>query len=128
VIFVIACVVAGVAIGVLSGLLGIGGGTLTVPFLVLVGGFAQQQAQATSLAAMFPAAIMGVITLKQRGVGDPRTALTLGCVGAAGSLGGSLAALALPGAVLRIVFAVFMAGVGLRLTREGLRMRAREHS
>ena len=44
----------GVAIGVLSGLLGIGGGIMLIPGLMLLFGFSQQEAQGTSLAAMVP--------------------------------------------------------------------------
>ena len=44
----------GVAIGVVSGLLGIGGGVLLIPGLVLLFGFSQVEAQGTSLAVMIP--------------------------------------------------------------------------
>src|SRR5262245_27323466 len=44
----------GVAIGVVSGLLGIGGGILLVPGLMLLFQFSQQEAQGTSLAALIP--------------------------------------------------------------------------
>ena len=45
-------VLIGVVGGFLSGLLGIGGGTAMVPLLVFLGGLAQREAHATSLAAM----------------------------------------------------------------------------
>ena len=44
----------GVAIGVVSGLLGIGGGVLLIPGLILLFGFSQPEAQGTSLAVMIP--------------------------------------------------------------------------
>ena len=44
----------GVAIGICSGLLGIGGGVLLVPGLILLFGFSQQEAQGTSLAVLVP--------------------------------------------------------------------------
>lgn len=44
----------GVAIGMVSGLLGIGGGILLIPGLMLLFGFSQQAAQGTSLAALIP--------------------------------------------------------------------------
>jgi uncharacterized protein len=44
----------GACIGVLSGMLGIGGGIILVPGLMLLFGFSQQEAQGTSLAALIP--------------------------------------------------------------------------
>ena len=44
----------GLAIGIISGMLGIGGGVLLIPGLILLLGFTQQEAQGTSLAAMVP--------------------------------------------------------------------------
>ncbi len=46
--------VFGIVIGLCSGLLGIGGGVLLVPGLVLLFGFSQQEAQGTSLAVLVP--------------------------------------------------------------------------
>ncbi|MBI3862315.1 MAG: sulfite exporter TauE/SafE family protein [Planctomycetia bacterium] len=46
--------VFGVAVGLLSGLLGIGGGIVLVPGLILLFGFTQPQAQGTSLAVLIP--------------------------------------------------------------------------
>lgn len=44
----------GMAIGIASGLLGIGGGVLLIPGLILLFGFSQTEAQGTSLAVMIP--------------------------------------------------------------------------
>jgi len=116
-----ALVAFGVAVGVGSGLLGVGGGTLIVPFLTLAVGLSQHAAQATSLLVILPTAIAGSLVLRRRGVGDLGLALRLGAVGAVGSILGALLALALPGSTLRLVFAVFIGLVGLRLASDGLR-------
>jgi uncharacterized membrane protein YfcA len=117
----VALVAFGVVVGVASGLLGVGGGTLVVPFLTLAVGFSQHEAEATSLLVILPTAIAGSLALRSRGVGDLGLALRFGVVGAAGSVLGALLALALPGGTLRLVFAVFVGLVGLRLARDGLR-------
>lgn len=52
----------GILVGLLSGLFGIGGGTLIVPALVLWLGMSQRKASGTSVAAILPTAIVGVIT------------------------------------------------------------------
>jgi uncharacterized membrane protein YfcA len=116
----------GVAVGVASGLLGVGGGTLVVPFLTLAIGLSQHSAEATSLLVILPTAVAGSLALRRRGVGDLGLALRFGVVGAVGSVLGALLALALSGGALRIVFAVFVGLVGLRLARDGLRGPMRE--
>jgi hypothetical protein len=111
----------GVVVGVASGLLGVGGGTLIVPFLTLAAGFSQHAAEATSLLVILPTAIVGSLALRRRGVGDLGLALRFGVVGAVASVLGALLALALPADTLRLVFAVFVGVVGLRLARDGIR-------
>jgi uncharacterized membrane protein YfcA len=111
----------GLAVGVASGLLGVGGGTLVVPFLTLAVGLSQHSAEATSLLVILPTAIAGSLVLRRRGVGDLGLALRFGVVGAVGSVLGALLALALPAGTLRVVFAVFVGLVGLRLAWDGIR-------
>jgi uncharacterized membrane protein YfcA len=111
----------GVVVGVASGLLGVGGGTLIVPFLTLAAGLSQHSAEATSLLVILPTAIVGSLVLRRRGVGDLGLALRFGVFGAIGSVLGALLALALPASTLRVVFAVFVGLVGLRLAWDGLR-------
>jgi uncharacterized membrane protein YfcA len=111
----------GVLTGVASGLLGVGGGTLLVPFLTLAVGLSQHAAEATSLLVILPTAIAGTLALRRRGVGSAGLAFRFGVVGSAGAVLGALLALALPAATLRLVFAAFVAVVGVRLLRDGLR-------
>ena len=117
----VALVAFGVVVGVMSGLLGVGGGTLVVPFLTLAVGLSQHAAEATSLLVILPTAIAGSLALRRRGVGDLGLALRFGVFGAVGSVLGALLALALPGSTLRLVFAVFVGIVGLKLASDGLR-------
>jgi uncharacterized protein len=117
----LALVAFGVAVGVTSGLLGVGGGTLVVPFLTLAVGLSQHAAEATSLLVILPTAVVGSLVLRRRGVGDLGLALRFGTVGAIGSVLGALLALALPASTLRLIFAVFVGLVGLRIALDGLR-------
>ncbi len=110
----------GAVTGVAAGVLGVGGGILMVPFLTLVAGMPQHAAQATSLLVVLPTAVVASVVLQRRGIGNLAVALRFGVVGAAGAAAGALLALALPGRSLRLVFAVFLALVGLRLVRDGL--------
>jgi uncharacterized membrane protein YfcA len=111
----------GLFTGVAAGLLGVGGGIMMVPFLLFVAGLSQHEAEATSLLVVLPTAIVASVVLRRRGVGSLGTALRFGVVGSIGGAGGALLALALPGSTLRLVFAVFLGVVGLRLVRDAAR-------
>lgn len=65
--FVLSCLGVGLAAGLLSGLFGVGGGTVIVPMLVLLLGFDQRLAAGTSLAAIVPTATVGVISYAVHG-------------------------------------------------------------
>ncbi|MFC8679929.1 sulfite exporter TauE/SafE family protein [Microbacterium ureisolvens] len=65
--FYLTCVGIGLLAGVLSGLFGVGGGTVIVPFLVLFLRFDQRLAAGTSLAAIVPIATVGVISYAVHG-------------------------------------------------------------
>lgn len=104
----------------LAGILGVGGGVFLVPFLVLAAGMTQHEAEATSLLVILPTALVASLTLRRHGVGDLRSALGIGVVGAAGAAAGALLALSLPGHVLRLIFAVVLALAGARLVRDAL--------
>jgi hypothetical protein len=117
----VALVAFGVGVGVASGLLGVGGGILIIPFLTLAVGLSQHSAEATSLLVILPTAVAGSLALRRHGVGDLGLALRLGVFGAVGSVLGALLALALSGGTLRVVFAVFVGVVGLRLAWDGIR-------
>lgn len=64
---VLSCIGIGLAAGLLSGLFGVGGGTVIVPMLVLLLRFDQRLAAGTSLAAIVPTAAVGVISYAMHG-------------------------------------------------------------
>jgi uncharacterized protein len=65
--FVLACIGIGLLAGLMSGLFGVGGGTVIVPLLVLFLRFDQRLAAGTSLAAIVPTATVGVISYAVHG-------------------------------------------------------------
>jgi uncharacterized membrane protein YfcA len=115
-----ALVAFGFLAGAAAGLLGVGGGLMIIPFLTLVAGASQHQAEATSLLVILPTAIVATIALRRKGIGDAALALRVGTLGAAGAVVGALGALALPAHTLRLLFALFLAVVAVRLLRDGL--------
>jgi uncharacterized membrane protein YfcA len=114
---VIGAALVGLAGGVVAGLLGVGGGVLFVPALVLFVGLDQHHAEATSLLAIVPVAIVG--TIRQDRYGNVRRgdALMLGVLSVAGAAGGVALANALSGRVLRDAFAALMLLVAAQLVR-----------
>jgi uncharacterized protein len=116
----LALVALGVALGTIASFFGVGGGVIAVAVLVAAADYTQQEAQATALAFIVPTAIVGVISVRRRGLGDLRASALLGAGGAVAAVGGALLALALPGHVLRDIFATFIAVLGVvMLVRPG---------
>jgi uncharacterized membrane protein YfcA len=99
--------------GLLSGLLGVGGGLIMVPLLVLWAGFRQRDAHAMSLGAIIPISLASVITFGAAGevrVGYA-VALTIGSMAGARVGAGLLSRI--PERPLKIVFGVFVAGAAI---------------
>jgi uncharacterized membrane protein YfcA len=116
----IGVIAIGLCAGVVAGLLGVGGGVLFVPGLVILLGLGQHQAEATSLLAIVPVAIVG--TIRQDRYGNVRRddALLMGLLSIAGAGAGVALANALSGTVLRDGFALLMVLVAAQLVRKSL--------
>jgi uncharacterized protein len=113
--------VLGFAVGILSGALGIGGGGVTVPVMVLVLGIEQATAQGTSLLAILPTAASGAWEHLRHGTLGLGTSAVLGAAGAVGALIGAVGALHLEPRRLRQVFAIYLLLVGAQTLRGALR-------
>ena len=112
----IGLIVLGLIAGYLSGLVGIGGGIVMVPVLVLLFGFTQHRAQGTTLALLtIPVGIFGVMNYYKAGNVDIKTALLLCCGFVLGSYLGSKTAIALPQDTIRKIFAVLMFVVAVKM-------------
>jgi uncharacterized protein len=117
----IVAVILGFLAGVLSGLFGVGGGVLFVPTLALVLGLTQVHAEATSLLAIIPTALLGAWRQRSHGNLALRPALWIGLGSIAGVEGGVQIARALPEDVLRRLFAVLMLVVAANIAWRVLR-------
>lgn len=107
--YVIGIIVIGIFAGILSSMVGIGGGVVIVPSLVLLLGLSQHTAQGTTLAMLsFPVSLVAAWTYTQKGMVDWKVAMIL-CVGfVAGGFFGSRMAVNLSPQVIKKVFAVIM--------------------
>ena len=94
--------------GILAGLFGVGGGIIFVPTLTLVLGFTQLHAEASSLLAILPTALVGTWRQRRYGNVDLRAAAMVGLGSVAGVLGGVTVAEALSGGILRRLFGVLL--------------------
>lgn len=108
-------ILVGVLAGFLSKLLGIGGGVLFVPLVVLFCGFEMKVAIGTSLAYIVPIALLGALLETHRGHVEWKVlALVVPC-GVVGVCIGAWACDMLTGEQLKRIFGVLMVVVGLRL-------------
>jgi uncharacterized membrane protein YfcA len=107
-------ILLGLAAGVASGFLGIGGGLLLVPAMTLLFGFTQHQAQGTSLAVLIPpVGLLAAWTYYRAGHVNVKIAALI-CLGFIfGALAGSRAAIVVPNDVLRRVFGAFLIIAGV---------------
>ncbi len=106
---IIILVVIGVAAGILSGLVGVGGGLIIVPSLVYFLAFSQKEAQGTSLGILLlPVGILAVMQYYQKGFIDIKVVLIVSTGFLIGGWFGSKMAVSLPVATIKKIFAIFM--------------------
>ena len=110
-----AVILLGVAAGAAAGLFGVGGGIVFVPTLTIVLGLAQLEAEATSLLAILPVAILGSWRQTRAGTVRWRDATTIGLASAGTVVAGALIADAAPERALRIGFAVLLVLTAIQL-------------
>jgi uncharacterized membrane protein YfcA len=103
----------GVAGGILSGLLGVGGGIVMVPLLVFWAGYPQRDAHAISLAAIIPISCASVLTYGIAGEIRPWEALALAAGSIAGARIGAGALARMRERPLKLVFGLFLAAVSV---------------
>lgn len=108
--------VLGLAAGVLSGLVGIGGGVIIVPALVFLLGFSQQKAQGTTIALMIPPiGILAALTYYREGYVDTKVAVFI-CIGfIVGGLIGARFATGLSEAALERIFGIALLLIALKM-------------
>jgi uncharacterized membrane protein YfcA len=112
--------VVGFAAGVVAGMLGVGGGILFVPALVLFLGLPQVDAEATSLLAIIPVALAGAASQQRYGNLRLRDAIVLGLLAIPGAIGGVAIVNAIPERTVEVLFALLMLYVAGQMVRRAL--------
>jgi uncharacterized protein len=110
----------GFAAGMASGLLGIGGGLLFVPGLVLLLGETQLRAEATSLLAIIPVAIVGAARQTRYGNMRLRDAMLIGVLSPIGVFGGVEVANLVSDRLLSYLFAAMLLYFAYNLARRAI--------
>lgn len=105
--------------GIMSGLLGIGGGTVMVPLLVLWSGRLQRQAHAMSLAAIIPISFAAVLVYGGAGEVNLGAAMALTVGSMVGARIGARVLAGAPERPLKAAFGVFMLVAALSIAVKG---------
>lgn len=109
-------VIIGLAGGVASGLLGIGGAVIMIPALVYIAGFDQQTAQGTTLCAMVPPiGLLAAFEYYRAGYADIKTAAIIAAVFIIGAYAGSKAAVRISPLMLKRIFGIVLLYISLRM-------------
>lgn len=113
--YILGLLLVGLVAGFMSSLVGIGGGIIIVPALVLIFGMSQKMAQGTSLAMLsLPVAFVGAFNYYKEGHVNWKIALMLAATFVFGGYLGSKVALGMDMNVIKKIFAIFMIVVAVK--------------
>ena len=108
--------ILGLAAGILSGLIGIGGGILIVPMLILLFGFTQQQAQGTSLAVLLlPIGFLAVWTYYSQGLVNVKAGALISAGFFLGGLLGAKLAVGISNDILSKIFGIALLIIAIKM-------------
>ncbi|MDR3591428.1 MAG: sulfite exporter TauE/SafE family protein [Negativicutes bacterium] len=108
-------ILVGFVVGILSGLLGLGGGVFLIPVMVTCFAVAQHNAHATSLAVVVPTAVVSATSYAFHGFIDFGTTLNVIIGSIIGASFGARLAKKIPAAQLKRLFGLFLVCVGARM-------------
>ena len=112
----IVLIIIGLLAGILSGLVGVGGGIIMIPLLIILLGLTQHQAQGTALFAMLPPiGILAAMNYFKQGFVKWEYAVVIALTLVIGGYFGSKLSLSLPPQTVRRVFGVVMLIGGFKL-------------
>ncbi|HEX6425176.1 MAG TPA: sulfite exporter TauE/SafE family protein [Acidimicrobiales bacterium] len=116
-----ALVLVGVLAGTTAGLLGVGGGVIMVPAMVVLLGVPAAVAKGSSLAVIIPTAVVGTAANLRRRNADLRTAAIVGLSGVVSSFAASQVAVGLDERLSNRLFAALLAVVGGKMVWDSRR-------
>jgi uncharacterized membrane protein YfcA len=111
----------GLAMGLLSSLMGVGGGIILIPLLVAFFGYSQHDAAGTSLLVMIPIALLGAIRFTRSNLVDWPMGGRLGLGALVGAIVGASLALTIPQGAVRVAFALLLVVTAAQMLRKARR-------
>lgn len=117
----VAMVLAGVAVGVLAGMLGIGGGAVLVPLMIIGLGMNATTAKGTSLLVIIVSSAVGTIGNRRHMNVDIPTATLVGSIGVVAAFLGGRLSLAVSDTYANVMFAIFLLIVAARMVKDLVR-------
>jgi hypothetical protein len=117
----VALVVAGFLTGILAGLLGVGGGVVMVPAMVVGFGIPAAVAKGTSLAVIIPTSIMGTLRNRSNSNVDLRLAAVVGIAGVVSAYLASKISVGLSETTSNRLFAALLTAVAIRMVWQFVR-------
>jgi len=111
---IVITLLAGTAAGILSGLLGVGGGLILIPIMIFLLGMSQHAAQGISLLVIIPTAMAGIWQLHKAKLVNYNLALYLACGSIIGALISSSFVQYIPAERLKLIFGIFVIIMGIR--------------
>jgi uncharacterized membrane protein YfcA len=105
----------GTAAGVFSGLLGVGGGSVMVPLLIVWLGYGEREATGTSMMAIVVIAAVGVVLYGIYGKVDPPNAALVGIPAIGGAIAGTALQQRVPERVISLLFAALLVVIAVEL-------------
>ena len=112
-----AYVACGLVTGLLSGTMGVGGGVIMIPAMILLFGFVDATAKGTSLLVILPTSIIGTARNRSSGNIDPKVALIVGVSGVASAFVGALGASELSPRLSATLFALLLIASAVQMLR-----------
>lgn len=116
---IISFIVIGFVAGTLGTILGLGGGILIIPFLLLIHNYSPQQTAGTSLAVVFLNSLSGSLAYARQRRIDYKSAWKFALATLPGAIGGSYASQYFTDKSFRIVFGIFLIIVAISIFRRG---------
>jgi uncharacterized membrane protein YfcA len=105
----------GTAAGAFSGLLGVGGGSVIVPLLIIWLGYGEREATGTSMMAIVVIAALAVTLQAFYGNVDPANAALVGLPAIGGVIAGTALQQRLPERLISVLFAVLLIVIAIEL-------------